>query len=112
MKVTYLELYNEEITDLLAPEGEAVQKGTEKKGLPLLEGSDGAVHVKGLEEEIVKSTDDIFRVLNRGSNRRRTAATDLNALSRYPGGFQHVVVARTVADPPDRGLPSSCVPIY
>ncbi|KAG6403725.1 hypothetical protein SASPL_135953 [Salvia splendens] len=45
MKVTFLELYNEEITDLLAPDNA-------KKSLLLMEDGKGAVFVRGLEEEI------------------------------------------------------------
>ncbi|KAG6401495.1 hypothetical protein SASPL_138352 [Salvia splendens] len=46
MKVTFLELYNEEITDLLAPDNA-------KKSLILMEDGKGAVFVRGLEEEIL-----------------------------------------------------------
>lgn len=89
VKVTYLELYNEEIRDLLAPEGQAVQEGMEKKGLQLQEGSDGRVQVKGVKEETVKSTDEVFELLHKGSSRRRTAETDLNARSRYAASSRH-----------------------
>ncbi|KAA8516739.1 hypothetical protein F0562_017063 [Nyssa sinensis] len=54
VKVTFLELYNEEITDLLAPE-EISRVGLEdkqKKQLPLMEDGKGGVLVRGLEEEI------------------------------------------------------------
>lgn len=84
VKVTFLELYNEEITDLLAPE-EISKIGIEdkqKKILPLMEDGKGGVLVRGLEEEIVTSANEIFTLLERGSAKRQTAETLLNKQSR------------------------------
>ncbi|XWS43400.1 hypothetical protein CRYUN_Cryun16bG0100200 [Craigia yunnanensis] len=66
-KVTFLELYNEEITDLLAPEeiSKVVLEEKQKKQLPLMEDGKGGVIVRGLEEEIVTSTIEIFTLLER-----------------------------------------------
>ncbi|KAJ3681550.1 hypothetical protein LUZ60_016039 [Juncus effusus] len=80
VKVTFLELYNEEITDLLAPE-ELTKIPSDKKPLPLMEDGKGGVLVRGLEEEIVTSADEIFTLLERGSAKRRTAETLLNKQS-------------------------------
>ncbi|XP_071719965.1 kinesin-like protein KIN-5C [Rutidosis leptorrhynchoides] len=83
VKVTFLELYNEEITDLLAPE-EISKIGMDdkpKKILPLMEDGKGGVLVRGLEEEIVTSANEIFTLLERGSAKRRTAETLLNKQS-------------------------------
>lgn len=84
MKVTFLELYNEEITDLLAPEelSKITLEDKQKKPLPLMEDGKGGVLVRGLEEEIVTSADEIFSLLERGSAKRRTAETLLNKQSR------------------------------
>eukprot|EP00873_Tetraselmis_striata_P027928 jgi/Tetstr1/448192/TSEL_035483.t1 len=71
VKVTFMELYNEELTDLLSV-GESKLK--------LLEGRAGVV-VQGLEEAIVKNSTEIYSVLDRGSAKRRTAATLLNKVS-------------------------------
>ncbi|GBG60629.1 hypothetical protein CBR_g8649 [Chara braunii] len=86
VKVTFLELYNEEITDLLAPEEVAVIKGPgleerQKKPLALMEDGKGGVLVRGLEEEIVKNASEIYTLLDRGSAKRRTAETLLNKQS-------------------------------
>ncbi|KAI3874463.1 hypothetical protein MKX03_004793, partial [Papaver bracteatum] len=83
VKVTFLELYNEEITDLLAHE-EITKFSVEekqKKQLPLMEDGKGGVLVRGLEEEIVTNTSEIFTLLERGSAKRRTAETLLNKQS-------------------------------
>ncbi|KAL0666646.1 hypothetical protein Bca4012_029350 [Brassica carinata] len=68
VKVTFLELYNEEITDLLAPEdiSRVVSEDKQKKPLPLMEDGKGGVLVRGLEEEIVTSANEIFTLLERG----------------------------------------------
>ncbi|CAN7103870.1 unnamed protein product [Brassica rapa subsp. narinosa] len=83
VKVTFLELYNEEITDLLAPEdiSRVVSEDKQKKPLPLMEDGKGGVLVRGLEEEIVTSANEIFTLLERGSSKRRTAETFLNKQS-------------------------------
>ncbi|KAI3749932.1 hypothetical protein L2E82_20553 [Cichorium intybus] len=82
VKVTFLELYNEEITDLLAPEEiSRVVEDKQKKLLPLMEDGKGGVLVRGLEEEIVTSASEIFSLLERGSAKRRTAETLLNKQS-------------------------------
>ncbi|KAL1352124.1 hypothetical protein HN51_016106 [Arachis hypogaea] len=83
VKVTFLELYNEEITDLLAPEelSKVSLEDKQKKQLPLMEDGKGGVLVRGLEEEIVTSASEIFTLLERGSAKRRTAETLLNKQS-------------------------------
>ncbi|TKY61969.1 125 kDa kinesin-related protein [Spatholobus suberectus] len=83
VKVTFLELYNEEITDLLAPEeiSKVSLEEKQKKQLPLMEDGKGGVLVRGLEEEIVTSACEIFTLLERGSSKRRTAETLLNKQS-------------------------------
>ena len=84
VKVTFLELYNEEITDLLAPEDSS--RSTEdrpKKHISLMEDGKGCVIVRGLEEEAVYSVNEIYTLLERGASKRRTADTLLNKHSRY-----------------------------
>lgn len=82
MKVTFLELYNEEITDLLAPE-ETTKFVDEKskKPIALMEDGKGGVLVRGLEEEIVCTANEIYKILEKGSAKRRTAETLLNKQS-------------------------------
>ncbi len=72
VKVSFLELYNEELTDLLATD--------DSKKLRLLEDRSGVV-VQGLEEAIVKSAAEIYQILDRGTARRRTEETLLNKRS-------------------------------
>ncbi|KAK1427153.1 hypothetical protein QVD17_15836 [Tagetes erecta] len=82
MKVTFLELYNEEITDLLAPEeAPKFPEDKSKKPIALMEDGKGGVLVRGLEEEIVSTADEIYRILEKGSAKMRTAETLMNKQS-------------------------------
>ncbi|KAG8387758.1 hypothetical protein BUALT_Bualt02G0054600 [Buddleja alternifolia] len=82
MKVTFLELYNEEITDLLAPEEcSKFIEDKSKKPIALMEDGKGGVLVRGLEEEIVTTANEIYKILEKGSAKRRTAETLLNKQS-------------------------------
>ncbi|KAG5411244.1 hypothetical protein IGI04_007563 [Brassica rapa subsp. trilocularis] len=80
MKVTFLELYNEEVTDLLAQEdsSRSSSEDKQKKHVSLMEDGKGCVVLRGLEEEVVYSANDIYALLERGSSKRRTADTLLN----------------------------------
>lgn len=83
MKVTFVELYNEEIIDLLAQEEYSRSlEDRQKKTISLMEDGKGCVIVRGLEEETVYSANDIFNLLERGAAKRRTADTLLNKRSR------------------------------
>ena len=64
---SFLELYNEETTDLLAV-GEQAKAAGQK--LRIMEDRSGVV-VHGLEEMPVKTSDDIYALLDRGSAKRK-----------------------------------------
>lgn len=76
VRVSFLELYNEDAYDLLSPIDDASK-------LKIFDDSHkkGSVIVGGLEEIIVQSKAEIFDILRRGSEKRQTAATLLNACS-------------------------------
>ena len=73
VRCCFLELYNEEITDLLA-------QGSEPPKVRILEDRSGVV-LQGLEEPHVKGSAEIFSLLETGNARRRTAETLLNKQS-------------------------------
>lgn len=88
MKVTFLELYNEEITDLLATEEQTrLAEDRQRKQISLMEDGKGGAVIRGLEEVAVYSVDEIYSLLERGSAKRRTADTLLNKQSRCPTVF-------------------------
>lgn len=70
---------------MLAPEeySKVVIDEKIKKPLALMEDGKGGVLVRGLEEEIVTSANQIYTLLDRGSAKRQTAETLLNKQSRY-----------------------------
>ncbi|KAF2938627.1 kinesin-like protein KIN-5B [Oryza sativa Japonica Group] len=82
MKVTFLELYNEEITDLLALEDQSrFPEDRQKRAISLMEDRKGGAVIRGLEEVVVYSASEIYNLLEHGSARRRTADTALNKQS-------------------------------
>ncbi|QQP50468.1 Kinesin 5 [Caligus rogercresseyi] len=76
IRVSYLELYNEEIFDLLSDVSDAsrlrLYEDAQKKG---------SIIIQGLEELQVNSKEEVLRVLRKGSLKRQTAATLMNAKS-------------------------------
>ncbi|UJR33209.1 hypothetical protein I4U23_020664 [Adineta vaga] len=76
IKITYLELYNEELTDLLA---DATNEQPEK--IKIYEDKDKTNTIIGAIEATCESPFDAFKVLIKGSQRRQTAETLMNASS-------------------------------
>ncbi|KAF2832048.1 kinesin-domain-containing protein [Ophiobolus disseminans] len=106
LRVSYLEIYNEKINDLLA----GPVAGT--NGLPgpqeeikLREDSKRGVYATPLKEEIVQSPTQLLRVIARGDNARRVAGTQFNARSsRSHAVVQIVVESRERAPAPTGNL--------
>ncbi|KAG2462419.1 KIF11 protein, partial [Polypterus senegalus] len=77
VKVSLLEIYNEELIDLLSPSPDVNEKlqmfddPRNKRG----------VVIKGLEEITVHNKDEVYQILERGAAKRKTAATLMNAYS-------------------------------
>lgn len=79
VKCSYLELYNEDLRDLLAPEYKDPSNAGYASQIKMFEdGSRKGVTVHGLEECGLLSLKDGLAVLNRGSQRRQTAETKMN----------------------------------
>ena len=76
VRVSFLELYNEELFDLLSINGDGskirLYEDASKKG---------AIVVHGLEEVTIHNKSEVSKLLEKGSERRQTAATLLNAHS-------------------------------
>jgi kinesin family protein 3/17 len=70
---SYLEIYNEDIRDLLSK--------TPKERCELKDHPNGGVYVKDLSTQVVKSPDDLHKVLAIGLQNRMTGATNMNAES-------------------------------
>ena len=70
MAMNYLEIYNEQIRDLL--------KDVTPKTPKIVEQSNGDIVVEGIHQEIVGDESDILRLLSGGDTRRATASTNMN----------------------------------
>ncbi|XP_068544189.1 kinesin-like protein KIF11 [Anas acuta] len=77
VKVSLLEIYNEELFDLLNPTpdvGERLQMFDDPR-------NKRGVIIKGLEEVTVHNKNEVYQILERGAAKRTTAATYMNAYS-------------------------------
>ncbi|KAJ4344645.1 Kinesin-like protein kip2 [Didymosphaeria variabile] len=93
LRVSYLEIYNEKIHDLLAgpivgPNG---QPGAQEE-IKLREDAKRGVYATPLKEEIVQSPTQLLRVIARGDNARRVAGTQFNARSSRSHAVVQIVV--------------------
>ncbi|KAL0483100.1 kinesin heavy chain [Acrasis kona] len=69
---SYLEIYNESIQDLF---------NTENKNLGIRESPDKGIHVAELTEQYVGSEEEIYQLMEMGSNNRVVSFTHMNATS-------------------------------
>mmetsp|Transcript_27727 Transcript_27727/g.52174 ORF Transcript_27727/g.52174 Transcript_27727/m.52174 type:complete len:1142 (+) Transcript_27727:67-3492(+) len=76
-RVSYFEIFNERVIDLLSPQG----TGNENVCLPVKEDVDRGFYVQGLSETPVRTAEDALRLVERGEERRRYAQTRWNEYS-------------------------------
>ncbi|ANB11921.1 Kip1p [Sugiyamaella lignohabitans] len=94
IKLSYIELYNEELRDLIAAEGE-----DDKKVKIYDDSSKKGVVIHGMEEAFVKTVDEAMEVLRLGSVRRHVAATGCNdQSSRSHSVFTITVHIKEISD--------------
>ncbi|KAG1972872.1 P-loop containing nucleoside triphosphate hydrolases superfamily protein [Pimephales promelas] len=77
VKVSLLEIYNEELFDLLSPAPDVTER------LQLFDDprNKRGVTIKGLEEVTVHNKNEVYQILERGAAKRKTASTLMNAYS-------------------------------
>ncbi|KAK9725853.1 hypothetical protein RND81_05G173800 [Saponaria officinalis] len=91
-RCSFLEIYNEQITDLLDPT---------QKNLQIREDVKSGVYVENLKEECVSTVKDVIRLLLKGLSHRKTGVTSVNSeSSRSHSVFTCVVESqcKSVAD--------------
>ncbi|BFZ01884.1 hypothetical protein BsWGS_04923 [Bradybaena similaris] len=76
VRVSFLELYNEELFDLLGSSIDPLKLRIYEDNV-----KKGSVIISGLEEVVVRNKDEVFEILQRGTAKRQTAATLMNAVS-------------------------------
>ena len=91
LRVSYLEIYNEKIHDLLSPPTTAGLNGAQEE-IKLREDSKRGVYASPLKEEIVQSPTQLLRVIARGDHSRRTGSTQYNARSSRSHAVVQIVV--------------------
>ena len=89
LRVSYLEIYNEKIHDLLTP---ATIGGQQQEEIKLREDSKRGVFASPLKEEIVQSPTQLLRVIARGDQCRKTRSTQFNAQSSRSHAVVQIVV--------------------
>ena len=92
--VSYLEIYNEELRDLLTPSS---------KLLRIREHPDAGIYVEGLSEVVVTNEKELLDLLNRGNKVRKIAETSMNMRSsRSHTCFTICVEQKQICDLPDK----------
>lgn len=91
VRVSYLEIYNEEIRDLLHPD-------TPSKSIAIREATEGSVYVVGVQEEEVSSSEDMYRYLDEGTANRTTAGTLMNSHSSRSHSIFSIIVEQETGD--------------
>ncbi|KAH0536528.1 hypothetical protein FGG08_006601 [Glutinoglossum americanum] len=93
LRVSYLEIYNEKIHDLLTPpSGGTGPNAGQQEEIKLREDSKRGVYATPLKEEIVQSPTQLLRVIARGDHQRRTGSTQYNARSSRSHAVVQIVV--------------------
>ena len=72
MRASYLQIYNEMISDLLKPD---------RNNLSIREDKKKGVYVDGLSEWVVRNPKEIYTLIKKGANYRATAYTKMNDIS-------------------------------
>ena len=88
VQASYMEVYNEEIRDLLSE--------TPKRKLKLHEKPKTGVYVDGLSEHQVQSPDDLLELLNLGLSNRAIGATNMNAVSSRSHSLFQIKIEKVV----------------
>ncbi|KAK4070405.1 kinesin-like protein [Trichoderma camerunense] len=91
LRVSYLEIYNEKIHDLLSM-ASAGGAAAPQEEIKLREDSKRGVYATPLKEEIVQSPTQLLRVIARGDQARRTASTQFNARSSRSHAVVQIIV--------------------
>lgn len=78
LKATYVEIYNEQLRDLLLPEHIPAH---ERSPVTIREDTKGNIILTGLRQLEINSVEDLLNALNFGSGVRQTDATAINARS-------------------------------
>ncbi|TKY57917.1 Centromere-associated protein E [Spatholobus suberectus] len=89
IRVSYMEIYNEEINDLLV---------VENQKLPIHESLERGVFVAGLKEEIVNNAEQVLNLIKAGEVNRHFGETNMNARSSRSHTIFRMVIESKAKD--------------
>lgn len=106
IKCTFLEIYNEELNDLLDHSSvsnsnagsNAIDRFIQKKEITIREEKNGNISVFGLREEKVNTYEELAACLDRGSNFRSTASTLMNNCSSRSHAIFTISIEQHIID--------------
>ncbi|KAL6070961.1 kinesin-like protein KIN-5D [Balamuthia mandrillaris] len=119
VRVSFLELYNEELFDLLAPDSltgaeeggnggggynNSLNNGGKQANLRIFDDATRGITVSPLEEVHVSNAQDIFTILEKSYHKRRTAETQLNHNSSRSHCIFSIVIHTREATPEGEDL--------
>ncbi|KAF8745536.1 hypothetical protein HU200_013437 [Digitaria exilis] len=96
VRVSYMEIYNEDINDLLTIEDQKLQ---------IKESLERGVYVAGLREEIVNNSEQVFELLQLGEANRHFGETNMNARSSRSHTIFRMVIESSAKNQIDNGDP-------
>ncbi|GMI77382.1 hypothetical protein like AT1G59540 [Hibiscus trionum] len=99
IRVSYMEIYNEEINDLFAVENQKLQ---------IHESLERGIFVAGLREEIVNNAEQVIKLLESGEVNRHFGETNMNARSSRSHTIFRMVIESKGTDIHSSGDYSSC----
>uniref|UniRef100_A0A915DTJ2 Kinesin-like protein n=1 Tax=Ditylenchus dipsaci TaxID=166011 RepID=A0A915DTJ2_9BILA len=73
VRVSYIEMYNEQIYDLLS-----TSESSQTDSLRIFDDKNKGVSIVGMEEVAVRNRSEVYTLLKRGAEKRRTASTLMN----------------------------------
>lgn len=104
IKCSFLEIYNEELIDLL---DSSIEKGNfQRNKINVREEKNGTISVQGLNEVTVKTREEMASYLDIGSNARRTASTLMNLSSSRSHGIFTITIEQHPFEETADGAPA------
>lgn len=101
IKVSYLEIYNEEIYDLLDTSLTSSARNRLSKpnsSINIREEKDGSINIYGINEEKVLTYEEMISCLERGSMHRSTASTLMNEVSSRSHAIFTITLEQHIQD--------------
>jgi hypothetical protein len=100
VRVSFLQIYNEKVADLLDAESlrRPPSSTVADDSLNLRDDPSGGVYVEGLTETVIKSPRDALRCLAMGSKLRTTAATSMNRASSRSHAVFTIITEKSEPD--------------